>query len=368
VQWEVDVDRVLEARVRLSEERYGDQGRADAYWAAAVERLEALPDVELAAVTGFAVAPRGTDPPGDGASAFGSLRVRAEPLAISGGVRVRRSAVDPAYFKALGLPLLEGPGLAGAVEGGALEVVVSRRFAEAAWPGERALGQVVDFGEGSLQATVVGLVDDQLAIQSNMRGARLDRDAAVYFARTQVSTGAESLVIRTRRTAEDAIEGVAEALRAVDPMQPVLGVETLRSVREGAVIVQTVMMGLLGPFALCGLGVALMGLYGLVSYEVEQRRREMSIRAALGAAGGTLLRLAVGESVKLCALGLAAGAALAYGGVKLFGAFLLFEAPGVSVAAYLGAAGLVLGATLLATAVPARRAVRVSPVEALKQG
>jgi predicted lysophospholipase L1 biosynthesis ABC-type transport system permease subunit len=213
---------------------------------------------------------------------------------------------------------------------------------------------------------VVGVSEDPLTFRGDREGIRLARSAHVYLPRRRVTTTNDRVLVRTRGSAEEALATVSGALREVDPTQPVIAVETLRSIREEPMVLQTFLMRIFGPFAVCALAVALIGLYGLVGYEVALRRREMGVRAALGARGGTLLRLVLSDVLVLSAVGVVAGAALAGAAGELIGAFILFESPALSLAVYFGAASLVLATAALASAVPARLAAKADPVEALR--
>ncbi len=248
-------------------------------------------------------------------------------------------------------------------EGGALAVVVNEFLAKRHWPGKSAVGKRIHFGdEKEPWWTVVGVVRD-----IRERGLLYDMKPAVYVPVTQVKkpAGYSTLVVRTSNDPASTIKMVEGAVWSVDPQQPVTYVHTMDQLIETDVADRTRPMILLGVFAGLALVLACIGVYGVLAYAVAQRTREIGVRMALGAKPLDVTRMILGRGMKLSAIGLLAGGALAAGlalllRTLLFGVTLL--APGI----YAGTAAALVLVALLACVIPAQRASRVDPAVALR--
>ncbi len=248
-------------------------------------------------------------------------------------------------------------------ENGALALVVNEFLAKRHWPGKSAVGKRIRLGdEKEPWWTVVGVVHD-----IRERGFLYEMKPAVYVPVTQVKkpSGFSMLVVRTSNDPASAVKMVEGAVWSVDPEQPVSYVRTMDQLMETDVADRTRPMILLGVFAGLALVLACIGVYGVLAYAVAQRTREIGVRMALGAKPMDVTRMILGGGVKLSAIGLLAGGALAAGLANLLET-LLFGVTSVAPGIYVGTAATLLLVALMACVIPAQRASRVDPAVALR--
>ena len=345
-------ERVLTASLVLPEDEY-DYGRSAAFFARLMPRLATIPGVSAAGAVNLApfsggntrmdFVPGGT-PPAD-PSAFRAASWRA---------------VTPDYFRAIGIPLVRGrffdrtdtPDAAGVV-------VINRAMARLGWPDGDPVGRQVTLSNTRVM-TVIGIVGDSrdLAIDSVPA-------PAMYFAHAQLPWQAMWLTVRTAGDPMSVATAVQREVREVDPNLPLARVGPLMSlVRDDAAEPRLTML-VFGIFGAAALVLATVGLYGLMSYAVAQRTREIGVRVALGAAPGRVARMVIGQGLLTglvgVALGLAAAAVLSR---SLRG--ILYEVRPTDPVAFMAVALLLLAVAVLASAFPARRAARSDPMQALR--
>jgi putative ABC transport system permease protein len=269
--------------------------------------------------------------------------------------------VSPNYFATMGIPLLGGEGLpevTDSLSNG--RIVVNRTMAETYWPDADPIGRRVRFGADGPWATVVGIVGDVRQI-----GLAEPPRQELYISYRAASSQEMSMVVRTDEDPERLGAAVTAAIRAVDPEQPVFSVMSMERVIENASAERRISMVLLLLFAGMALLLSALGIYGVMAYTTTQRRHEIGIRLALGAGTPDVLRLVVGQGMRLVLLGLGAG---------LLGAWVLSRALasqlyGITAqdpVTYASVALLLGTVALLATWVPARRATRVDPMISLR--
>jgi predicted permease len=350
-------DHLLTMGVPLPEKKYDTDEKIRGFFHAVVEDVRALPGVKGA---GF-----GSDAPFMTYGDTEGYTVEGEPPLPTGELNdALYREVTPGYLEMLGANLKEGRLLEeNDHEGGSLALVVNEFLAKRHWPGKSAAGKRIRFGnEKEPWWTVVGVVRD-----IRERGLLYDMKPAVYVPVTQVKKpgGFSMLVVRTSSDPQSTIKMVEGAVWSVDPQRPVSYVRTMDQLIEADVADRARPMVLLGVFAGLALVLACIGVYGVLAYAVAQRTREIGVRMALGAKPVDVTRMILGRGMKLSAVGLLAGAALAAGlgallRTLLFGVTLI--APGIYAAT---AAALVLVA-LLACVIPAQRAARVDPAVALR--
>ncbi len=355
-------DRILLADLVLPESRYGKKAPQDRAFTGIVSRLAELPGVETAAyVTTPPLNPRG----GLGGRLLVDGRVfekNREP-----GARVRFVHGD--YMRAMGLKIVEGRGLQPTDnEAGALVAILNRGLARQLFPNASAVGQRVSWRDWNPNRetrwmTVVGVVED-------VKGVRLqDPDSVTIFApylqRPQDWVRWGTLVVRTRTDPRELLPEVRRAVWSLDPTLPLANVQEARQLVETASAQERFNAFALALFSIVALSLALQGLYGILAFMVEQRRREIGVRMALGASAGHLLRLVVGSGLRLACLGLAIGGVLAFFSRQLIQG-LLFGVATSDVSTYAGTACALLAAAALAGALPARRAGQVDPMTVLR--
>lgn len=268
-------------------------------------------------------------------------------------------SVSPGYFEAMGMTLVEGRFFGeedrrGSAPVAIVDDVLARRY----WPNESALGKQIGWGPTTL--SVVGVVK-HVVRQGPVDPGRTQ----LYHVAGQVPGDMQGVVLRGRGDPAAFTGAAREALRAVDPRIAMFDVRPMTD-RLGDLAAQPRFLAILvGAFAAIALALAAIGIYGVLAYAVAQRTREMGIRMALGADRGRVLRLVLGDGLRLGGLGLALGLAGAFAGTRLLTS-QLYGAPAVQPAIF-GAALLACSlALLVASWLPAWRATGVDPVEALR--
>lgn len=242
-------------------------------------------------------------------------------------------------------------------------VLVSETAARTLWPGQDPLGRPISVGQGGFwddTARVVGVIGD-------VRFGTLDApvEADVYLPYAQSPNVRTMLFVRSALTMGALVQPVTDAIHAVSPTIPVFDVQPLSDRVARASAHARFLATLLGLFALVALILAGLGVYGVIAFGVSERRREMGIRAALGASREDVVRMVVAQGARLALSGLVIGVLLALLGTRVLSAILYGVVPS-DPATFVVIVAILLGAALLASWIPARRAARVQPVEVLK--
>jgi predicted permease len=270
--------------------------------------------------------------------------------------------VTPRLFETLGIPILAGRDFRDQDRAGhPTVVIVNRTMAQRYWPGQDPIGKRIAMEwDDMFEAEVVGMVGD-------VRLTALDTDPkpTLYWHHAQIPSGMMTLLVRTGGSPAALGPAVRSQVAALDPNLPVGRLVTLEEIVSGSVERPRFLLRLLAVFALIAIGLATVGVYGVMSYSVVERVPEVGIRLAVGATPGAIVRLVMRDGLVLAAAGIAIGlaAAAALGGV-IQG--LLFEVGPRDPVALAGVAAVLLAATLFAAWVPARQAGRVDPIKALR--
>jgi predicted permease len=275
-----------------------------------------------------------------------------------------RYAVSPGYAGTMGVPLLRGRFLhEGDVAGAPPSVVVSASFAASAFPGGDPIGRRVHVGRTDLPwFTIVGVVGDVKQISLDAR-----RTDAVYVTPEQwyFTDRARWLVARATRDAAPLVPALERAIWSVDRDQPIVRVHTMDELVARSESKRRFALVVLEAFGLLALALAGLGLYGVLAGSVAERKRELGVRAALGASRERIQSLVVGQGMALTGLGVALGLVGAVLASEAL-ATLLFGVSRLDPATYVGVVALLATVALIACWVPAWRAARVDPAGTLR--
>lgn len=275
---------------------------------------------------------------------------------------VRTNAVSPGYLETLGIPLLRGRGIdPGDRAGGPPVVVINERLAEMFWPGADPIGRRLLFSLEDEWAEVVGVVRT-----GRYNGLGEDPQPAMYRAAAQTPPASATLYIRSRGATGAALAAARRRVQALDPDMPLFDIEPGTALVENALWGRRVGAILLTAFGLVGLALAALGIYGVLATAVRERTHEMGLRMALGADSGRVLRSVLGRAMALVGLGVALGAAGALLLARTVSG-LLFGVSAADPATFVLVSLALLLTAALAGYLPARRATKVDPVQALRR-
>ncbi len=365
----LDPRNVLTMQTSLTGTNYSSTAKVDNLITLALRRIEGLPGVEAAATTVVLPVEGGIDlpftiagkPPAKGSEYNGDEQWRS---------------ISAHYFKVFKIPLLRGRAFAETDTGNSARVVIiNEAMAKKYWKGENPVGQVITIGKG-IGPQFADPPREIVGVVGSVRETGLgDSDVGVmYLPESQVAEGITALansviplswIVRTPMDPLTMRSAVEAAIHETDRQLPVARQRTMEQVLSEAVARQNFNMLLLSIFAGVALLLASIGIYGLMSYTVQQRTQEIGIRLALGANRKDMLRLVLGQGMKLAAIGVVLGAGIAFGLTRLLKSLLF----GVNASDPLTFAGVIAILTLVAAVacfIPARRAAAVEPVEALR--
>jgi putative ABC transport system permease protein len=355
-------DKLLTMQVQLPMLKYPEHARRSAFYTELLSRVEGLPGVKSAAVTTNLPLYRQGNSIGIG------IEGRPDPAPGQGKrPTVVTRVISPQYFSTMGIQLLQGRALAAQdrVDSPAVAVInetMARRF----WPGEDPLGKRITPGASNSTnpddwITIVGVVRDVRQFELNA-----EPRPQMYLSYEQASFFApRDLVVRTEGDPLSLADAVRRTVWEVDRDQPVSNIRTMEDIISESVARQRFSMLLLGIFAGVALLLAAVGIYGVMSYSVAQRTREFGVRMALGAQRSDVLKLAVGQGLKLVLAGVVIGVVAALALTRVMSS-LLFEVSATDPVTYITISVVLISAGVLASFIPARRATRVDPVIALR--
>jgi macrolide transport system ATP-binding/permease protein len=271
--------------------------------------------------------------------------------------------VDEGYFETMGIPILRGRGFLASDTAEATRVaVVNQQLANHYWPGADAVGQ--HFRLDSRTGTLVEIVGVAQTIK--YQGGTEKPMDFVYMPLAQHPVARMVLMLRSSGDPLQLVSSVKDVVRTLDPNLPMLQIRSYEDLYVNQAIKgPRIAMDLVGSMGVVGLLLAIAGLYGLVAYNVSRRTREIGIRVALGAARADVLRLVMGKGLVLVGIGTVAGLVMGFAVEQLMNS-MLFDAGGVDIMAYIIVVPSLFLVTMLAAYVPARKASRIAPTQALR--
>jgi putative ABC transport system permease protein len=352
-------DNVMTARISVPVAKYSDNPTRVQFFTQVLERLSKVPGVKSVA---FA-----STPPFGGSNVF--VDVQVEGRARVSGERQQEAdvrGVTPGYFETLDIPLLRGRNFTDHDDRSRPAVaIVNESFVRAFFPDDQPLGRRFSTGvyvddDDPKTWEVVGVVPD-------VKYVGLDREPRpeIYMPERQMAWGWGRLLVKTDGAAEQFGSAIRSEVLAVDPQQPVYDLSPLEEMVSRSVSPQRFTTVLLAVFALIGLVLALVGVYGLISYTVTEATHDIGVRLALGAQSLDILRLVVGRGIILALIGIAVGVVGAVAATRLMQS-LLFEISPTDPWTFLAVSAALVAVGVVASIVPASRAVRVDPIEALR--
>ncbi len=341
--------------VRLGAEHYA-QPQAEQFYRDVLTRLDSLPTVASASIADMVP----IYPLGDGVAGT-TFPDGVDASVPSNGRLIPMVSVEPGYFSTAGMTLFRGRDFTDSDNArGAMVAVVNQAMADSFWPGQDPLGKHLHFLGMPWNVAVVGVVN---TVKFESVGE--PSQPLVYMPLTQHYSPAVVLLVRTKGDPNKAIASVRSAVQPMIPSAPLLGVQTMEQALLNSLTVPRIGAQLLGAFGLLALALAAIGTYGVMSYSVSQRTQEIGIRMALGAQHGDVVRLMLETGMASVAAGLMLGLSLSVLLARSMES-LLFGIGVFDAQSFCGAAGLLTLVALAACYLPARRAMRVDPMVALR--
>lgn len=350
-----DSNNLLTMHITLDGATY-DRRAAD-YYRQLIERIETVPSV-------VAVGAVSTLPMSDVGVDFTRPYWRKGDLEPTGdGAKVAVRMATPSYFNTMGIALREGRNFNEFDRRETVAVlIVSRRMAEKVWPNESPIGKqlMLDYNRGKYAYEVVGVSDDL-----RYYGLKKEPEAEVFIPHAQNAYLPMNVVVRTTSDPARLVETIKAQVRALDATQPVSNVITMDQLVSRSIATDRFSMWLLGGLASLALVLATTGLFSLLSYFVSQRTHELAVRVALGAQQRDISKLILGQGAVLVIIGVGIGLIASFICTRFFSS-LLFGVGATDPLTFLSTPVLLTLVALIACYIPARRATKVDPCEALR--
>jgi putative ABC transport system permease protein len=350
------LDHILLMSLDLPEAKYPKGTQQSLYARQVLESVRGVPGVEKAAL--------GNSYPLSGMTSLSAgLHFEGVPDSDQGLGNIQTNSVSDGYFETLGIPILRGRGFnAQDTEKSTHVVVVNEAMVREIWKGHDPVGKHVSGGKAPEEVPdlVVGVVGDTRDLNLNKPSR-----PKLFFPLAQVPWTNLSLLVRAKGDVAKLTPTLQDRIWSVDRDQPIEGVQTIETVVSQSVAGPRFLTVLLATFATLGMTLALIGIYGVVSYAVSMRTKEIGVRVAMGAQKTNVLQLVIGHGLRIAGVGIVIGLAGALAVTK----FLANQLYGVSSRdpwIFGGVALLLAGAAVAASYVPARRAMKVDPMVALR--
>src|SRR5437879_5279261 len=354
----VQPDTLLTLRINLPASKYGDSRKAVDFYSQLLARVTNLPGVASAAIANV-IPHSGTN------AAITAFKREGTPEVEPGEQNLcEYASISPGYMRTVRIALRQGRGFIDSDGANAPAVaLISERLARRFWPGEDPLGKRVSIGRASSFGpgmTIVGVVAD--VVQNSF-----DREArfVIYVPYAQDPLTNMHLAVRTYGDPSAVVNAIEAQVQGLDREQPVYQVKTLGRLMDDQVTGLRYIAVLMSIFGGLALLLASVGVYGVMSYAVSERTREIGVRIALGARKRDVLALVVGRGMLIALAGVSTGLAGAFALARVLSG-LIFGISSTDAPTFAGVALLLTVVTLVASYVPARRATRVDPITALR--
>ncbi len=352
-------ERVLKMEMDLRTAQYDKDPAVVGFWQQTLDRVRALPGVESAAV--------GTAIPLTDDHSRTDITVEGMPVMKHGSYpHPDIHVVSPGYERTLGVRLLQGRGFTDADRESAPRVaLVNATVAGRLFPGADPVGKRFTFGDVRSERTpkwvsIVGVVAD-----TKMYGIANPARLEVYLPFRQSPASGMALLVKSSLEPAALVSAIRAAVAAVDKEQPIFSIATMQEVVNASVSSRRLTLILLTLFSGLALVLAAVGIYGVVSYSVAQREKEIGIRVALGAQRGDVMRLVLAQGGRIALVGIAVGSAASLALTRLMGK-LLYAVSAADPGTFVAVAGVLALIAMVACYIPARRTLRVDPLIALR--
>ena len=355
-----DPNGVLVMDVPLPESKYPEKQQQTTFYRNMVERVSALPTVESAGVV--------LHLPLRGAAALNEFVIDGRPIPADEQKPITEIRMtSPNYFASIGIPVLSGRGFTEHDNQDGMSVaVINQTMAKRFWPNEDPIGNRVKLGGQdprfsweSIWLTIVGVVGD---VKDTLD---TETEPQIYLSYQQHIYPVMSLVVSTSSDPLSLVPLVRREIQAIDKDQPVTNVKTMEQYLTESVALRRFHMSLLGIFAAVALILAAIGIYGMITYSVTQRTREIGIRMALGARKADVVKMVLGKSFILILIGIGIGLAISLAMTRVMSS-MLYGVSSTDPMTFIFVSLLLVGVALLASFIPASRAARVDPLVALR--
>jgi putative ABC transport system permease protein len=347
-------EHLLTMKIALPSAQYTSAGQTSVLLDEVLERLQALPGVESAAAT--------TTLPLNGEWNWGSFNIAGQPaLGRENALFAEWRGISAGYFRTMGVPMLRGRQFKNAgAQGNSQVAIINEAMARRFWPGKDPIGQhLLTFDRPPKAREIIGIVGD-------IKSFGLDAESRSEYYTPYSAFWYMNLVLRSKQDPTVLAPAVGREIAAVDRSVAVYHVATMDQLLARSVAPQRLNLFLLVAFALLALALAVVGIYSVLAFGVSRRLQEIGVRMALGAQPGEILRLIVGQGMKIVSLGLVLGAAASFVLTRLMTGLLYKVSPTDPFT--FGATAILLALVALAACYfPARQAMRVEPVTALRQ-
>jgi predicted permease len=349
-------DHVITLRTSLPMPRYETAEAREPFYRRVLEETRRLPGVTSAGYTTFLPIVLG--------GGIWPVQIAGQPENLANRRTASFRFVTPGYFQTMGIPLLAGRDVRQTDgEAAPYVVLVSQSFVKRYWQTGNPLGRHIDIGNHD--RTIVGVVGDV-----KVRGLERNSEPQVYAAWQQADAVApwyapKDLVVRTTGNAASLAPALRQIIHQADPGQPVSEMRLLTDIVAGDTATRRVQLTVLGTFAAIAFLLAAVGIHGLLAFAVSSRTQEIGVRIALGARPVDIVAMTAGEGMRLAAIGVAAGGALAYGAGRLLESLLAGVKPS-DPETFAAAIVLAVAMTLAGSLVPIVRATRVDPTTAMR--
>jgi predicted permease len=340
------------AAIKVDYDDGNDAGKKVAIFQEMQRRIEALPGIESAGISdnlpldrnrGWDIQAKGVD--------YSHSKGLLQPTFVY--------IVSPGYLQSIGMRIVEGRDFTWADAPKSFpSVIINKTVARKLWPGQDAIGKIAIAGGGD--ARVVGIIDD---VQTDTIEG--DSGWQMYLPLSQFGNDGAQLVIRTKLPPEQLATSVMSTLRSMNPAQPATEFRPLERLVDHAVSPRRFFVLLVAFFAVLGVMLASLGIYGVISYSVTQRTKEIGIRMALGATAERVQLDVILQTVRLAVIGIVVGTVFSFAASRLI-ASLLFGTKPSDPTTFAGMVVLLGAMALIAGYVPARRASRIEPMVALR--